>query len=143
MVTYKILERKNPAKRTETIYYPRPIYPAKMSYEEIVQLITEKSSLSKGDVDSVMRELSSVFLSCAEAGRPFELLHLGSFYPYQAGKSVRKRDELTASLHLGSARICYYPSGKILDRVRRQRVRIEGAKASSVAGGLEEESGED
>lgn len=97
---YKPFQSELPTKDGERLFYPRLVKIRRaVDTDELAEMIAEKSSLTPGDVHSVVRNLMSVMRSKLLNGRSVRLNGLGTFtiIARAGGQGVKTAEEVSSA----------------------------------------------
>ncbi len=75
---YKLIQRANPQKKEEKKYYPQAVKIGNVELKEIAQRIGQHSSLSRGDILSVISSFVDIIPSYLTEGYSVKLGELGT-----------------------------------------------------------------
>ena len=78
MIKYKLIERVNPADRTKKKFYASPSSSGRVTLNRVATDISQKSSLTKGDVQSVLTNLVEQLPKYLLDGQTIKLGDLGN-----------------------------------------------------------------
>lgn len=93
MAKYVMQEMKNLHKEGETILYPRMVIDGCCETDELVEMITQGSTLRKGEVMAALQLISDGMASMMAHGRSVKLEGIGVFTPSLSLKEGKEREE--------------------------------------------------
>ncbi len=93
MIRYKIQAKVNPRNLNEVKYYPQIIPASVRNVDTIIKHITERTSLTKGDVRAVIAALEYELIDAFENGDIVRLGDIGTFRPTLSSKGVATTKE--------------------------------------------------
>ena len=94
---YKMIERKNPQNRTEAKWYAAPVNAGKITKSDLTKEIVNISSLSRGDVSSVIENLIDILPKYLLMGKSVNLGELGTLRVSFSSEGVANENEFNAS----------------------------------------------
>ncbi len=96
MLKYKIVKQRNALSDTkEEMYYPRLTERIKRNLDDVAEMISDQSSLSKGDVLSTLMSLEGIIPKLLRSGNQVELGDLGTFSLHAKGNSSSTKSEVS------------------------------------------------
>ncbi|GMO70170.1 MAG: hypothetical protein Ta2A_18710 [Treponemataceae bacterium] len=91
---YRLSERKNPLNRSESAkWYVTPVYAGTRTLEDVASEITERSSLTHGDVLSTLRNTMEVIPKFLKMGYIVDLGDLGRFRLIPSSEGVATQND--------------------------------------------------
>jgi predicted histone-like DNA-binding protein len=115
---YKLTQRRNPQQpEAAQKWYASPINAGKVSQKNISEDIVALSSLSRGDVSSVIENLLDTVPKYLLMGKSVNLGGLGTFRLSFSSKGVVKPEEFNTSLVKG-AKIIFTPSVELKNSLK-------------------------
>jgi predicted histone-like DNA-binding protein len=75
---YKMIGRSNPQDKTKVKLYATPVYEGKITKNDLTKEVVNLSSLSRGDVSSVIENLLDIFPKYLMMGKSVNLGELGT-----------------------------------------------------------------
>lgn len=96
MMKFKLIQKGNPLKPADPKkWYAQPVYGSKVNQKELSQMITDKSSLTKGDIanviENLLEELPKVLLQWGIV----QLWEFGSFKVTLSSKGVAEKGQFS------------------------------------------------
>lgn len=118
-VPYNVRKRINPQKPEEApLYYPASIYFGEVNMDKIATDIAERSSLTKGDVASVMESFLIDIPKYLLLGYKVRLEGLGIFKLSISGNGKPTEEEVTVQ-DITSCKILFTPDVKIKTKLEK------------------------
>jgi predicted histone-like DNA-binding protein len=109
---YKMKKRSNPQNRTQSKWYASPVYDGRVNKADLAVEVVSISSLSRGDVTSVIENLIDVIPKYLLMGKSVNLGELGTFRLSFTSEGVDEPGTFTVHKIRG-ARVIFTPSTKI------------------------------
>lgn len=96
MLKYKIIKQRNALhKQKETMYYPRLTESHKYDLNDVADIISERSSLTKSDVIGTLVSLEYIIPKLLRDGGRVELGNLGSFSLQSNARTSSDKSDVT------------------------------------------------
>ena len=103
---------------SEYKYMPQMQLQAPVGFEQIAEMIQQKSTMSRGDIMGVLAELEVTTCYMLENGHPVTLGVLGTFYPYIEATTVDDAESVTSKL-IKRFKILFKPSTYLKNRLKK------------------------
>lgn len=99
-------------------FMPQMQVEAPVGFEQIAEMIQQKSTMSRGDIMGVLAELEVTSCYMLENGHPVTLGILGTFYPYIEATTVDDAESVTSKL-IKRFKILFKPSAYLKNRLKK------------------------
>ncbi|MBP1639893.1 MAG: DNA-binding protein [Bacteroidetes bacterium] len=114
---YKLIERANPQDRTKVKWYANPVNDGKISKREIAQDIVGNSSLSKGDVLSVIENLLDTMPKYLLMGKSVSLGEFGTLRLSFSSDGVDKPEDFNPSM-ISGVKVVFTPGTELKSSIQ-------------------------
>ena len=94
---YKLIQRVNPQERSQTKWYASPVNDGKITKSDLAKEIVNTSSLSRGDVSSVIENLIDIMPKYLLMGKSIQLGELGTLRVSFSSEGVENEAELNTN----------------------------------------------
>lgn len=128
MLQYKVIPRKNPLTKTDK-FYPTLVSPMPVAIDRIAAEIEKISSLSRGDIKSVLDNLQHVVINHLQDGKSVRLGTLGTFRVSLRASGSDHKEEVSAA-NVKRIYPIFTPSTEMKDALKPEKVGLQ--KASPV-----------
>ena len=125
-ITLKKTQRANPLNRDERKWYLTQQSKGYVDTDQICQDILELSSLSPGDVRSVLENLNIVIQKRVDAGYSVRLDKLGSFRASVTSAGTETPEQLTVR-DVRQIKLVFSPATQLKESLTRIRLEIESS----------------
>ncbi|MDR0536757.1 MAG: HU family DNA-binding protein [Tannerellaceae bacterium] len=112
---YKLIERTNPQDRTKSKYYATPVYDGNVDINELADEIMQTSSLSRGDVYSVIENVIDTIGKYVRMGKSVSIGDLGTLRATFSSEGVSNAQDFKASMITGKKYI--FTAGNKLKKI--------------------------
>lgn len=141
---YKLIERANPLNRENKKWYATPVNDGTISKADLSKEIVNVSSLSRGDVSSVIENLIDIIPKYLLMGYSVNLGELGTLRISFSSEGVENVDDFHTS-KIDKVKIVFTPSttlkGQLSDIKFELTKGVASTGSGSSSGGSEEEEG--
>lgn len=117
---FNAILRKNPLTKTEK-WYASSRLTGKRSTKDLSKDVANESSLSPGDVQNVIVNITEQIPKWLMEGNSVKLDGFGTFRLSFSSEGVATKDEVTANL-IKNVRIIFEPDGEIKERIARTKI---------------------
>jgi predicted histone-like DNA-binding protein len=105
---YKMIERANPQDRTKVKWYAAPVNEGKITQRDLAQDIVGLSSLSRGDILSVIENVIDTMPKYLMMGKSVNLGELGTLHISFSSDGVDKVEDFNTDM-INGVRILFTP----------------------------------
>ena len=106
---YKMIQRVNPQDRTKVKWYASPVNEGKITKADLAKEVVNLSSLSRGDVSSVIENLIDILPKYLLMGKSVNLGELGTMRISFSSAGVENEKDFNAS-KISGVKIVFTPS---------------------------------
>ena len=118
-VQFKMIPKQNNLVSPPKVsYYPCAVSKGEMQLNDLANIISGRSSMSKADCYGVIMALSEVIGESLADGKIVKIESLGTFQLILKGTASENEDDLGKSSIVG-ARVSYKPSKELKNRIKR------------------------
>ena len=122
----KMVQRKNPQKKSEVKYYASPVNAGKKTLRDIAKDIAGRSSLTRGDIENVLTNFMECLPSYLRDGFSVQLGELGTLRITLASNGAATKKEFHAESI--KPRVIFRPSTRFMKRISDNHYEAEGKK---------------
>jgi predicted histone-like DNA-binding protein len=105
---YKMIKRINPQERSQTKWYASPVITGKISKTDLAKEVVNLSSLSRGDVSSVIENLLDIMPKYLLMGKSVNMGELGTLRVSFGSEGVENEKDFN-STKIKGAKIVFTP----------------------------------
>jgi predicted histone-like DNA-binding protein len=117
---YKMIERSNPQKRENAKWYAAPVNAGKITKADLAKEIVNMSSLSRGDVSSVIENLIDILPKYLLMGKSVNLGELGTLRVSFSSEGVENEKDFNTSKIKG-VKIVFTPGVELKKELSNMR----------------------
>jgi len=114
----KVVSKTNPQNREQSKYYVQPIRKGTVSRSKIEELIVRETSLSKGDVRSVITTLSDIIGDYLTEGYSITLNEVGTLSIRVKSEGTEKKEDATVR-NISSVSVGFRPATVLREKVSK------------------------
>lgn len=116
-MNYKVIERANPQKREEKLFYPQPVWEKQITEDELATEISYASSINPADIRAVIGNLMELFPRHLMNGETVKIKRLGIF---RLGFDTKGEatEEAVSEKDILQAKILFRPDVKIKSKLK-------------------------
>ncbi|MCD8266124.1 MAG: hypothetical protein LUC33_03110, partial [Prevotellaceae bacterium] len=111
-------------RKGQRVYYASPKASFDVTWEEIVWMIVQRTSLTRGDVTNAAVSLAEIVCEGLSDGRNIDLGELGRLVVTVPSRRMDSPRDVTAEKALKDAKITFYPTKAMLEALRRIEMRV-------------------
>ncbi|MDR0716671.1 MAG: HU family DNA-binding protein [Azoarcus sp.] len=123
-ISLKKIQRVNPLNRKENKWYLTQVSKGYVNTDQICQDILELSSLSPGDVKSVLENLNTVIQKRLDAGYSVRLDKLGSFRAGVTSVGADKPEDLSVR-NIKQVKLIFTPAPQLKESLAKTKLEIK------------------
>jgi predicted histone-like DNA-binding protein len=116
-MNYKLIERENPQDRTKKKLYASPVNSGKITKADLAKEIVGLSSLSRGDVSSVIESLIDIMPKYLLMGKSVSLGELGTLRVSFGSEGVDNEKDFNTSMIKG-VKLVFTPGTDIKNQLK-------------------------